>query len=141
MSHAKHCWSCAHPLDAADRYCRHGGNGQGRFLPWYYRPVWMMVLTVTALGPLSLVLVWRTPRLSRTGRWIATVVMVGVTVYLGHQLWQALRVLHSLLLSLSSSLGSSERRCSRIEAIGRDTYEPVARQYPHGCPPGLCDTG
>jgi hypothetical protein len=56
-----------------------------------------MVLTVTALGPLSLFLVWRTPQLSRVGRCIATVVIVGVTVYLGHQLWQTLRVLHTLL--------------------------------------------
>ena len=59
------------------------------------------VLTITALGPLSLCLVWRTPRLSRTGRWIATVVIVGVTVYLGYRLWQVLLALHSLLLSLS----------------------------------------
>jgi hypothetical protein len=101
MSHAEHCWSCAHPLDAADRYCRQCGNGQGRFLQWYYRPVWIMVLTVTALGPFSLFLVWHTPRLGRAGRWIATVVIVGVTVYLGHQLWQTLRVLHRLLGSLS----------------------------------------
>ena len=68
---------------------------------WYYQPLWIMVLTVTALGPLSLFLVWRTPRLGRTGRWMATVVIVGVTAYLGHQLWQALRVLHGLLPSLS----------------------------------------
>jgi hypothetical protein len=101
MSHAEHCWSCAHPLDAADCYCRQCGNGQGRFLQWYYRPVWIMVLTVTALGPFSLFLVWRTPRLGWAGRWIATVVIVGVTVYLGHQLWQTLRVLHRLLGSLS----------------------------------------
>jgi len=101
MSHAEHCWSCAHPLGAADRYCRQCGNGQGRFLQWYYRPVWIMVLTVTALGPFSLFLLWRTPRLGWAGRWIATVVVVGVTVYLGHQLWQTLRVLHRLLGSLS----------------------------------------
>jgi hypothetical protein len=101
MSHADLCWSCTHPVDAADHYCRYCGNGQGRFLQWYYRPVWIMVLTVTALGPLSLFLVWRTPRLSQTGRWIATVLIVGVTVYLGYHLWQALRVLHSLLLSRS----------------------------------------
>ena len=101
MNHAEHCWSCAHPLDAADRYCRQCGNGQGRFLQWYYRPVWIMVLTVTARGPLSLLLVWRTPRLGRVGRWLATIVVVGVTVYLSHQLWQALRLLHNLLLARS----------------------------------------
>lgn len=74
-------------------------TASGRFLQWYYRPVWIMVLTVMALGPLSLLLVWRTPRLGRTGRWIATVVILGVTAYLGYQLWQTLRMVHSLLFS------------------------------------------
>ena len=85
MSYAEHCWSYQYPLDPAGRYCRHCGNGQGRFLQWYDRPAWIMALTVTALGPLSVFLVWRTPRPGRAGRWIATVAIVGVTVYLGHQ--------------------------------------------------------
>jgi hypothetical protein len=101
MSHAESCWHCKYPLDAVDRYCRHCGNGQGRFLHWYYQPLWIAVLTVTALGPLILFLVWRTPRLGQTSRWIATVIIVGMTVYLGHQLWQTLRVFHSLLGSIS----------------------------------------
>jgi hypothetical protein len=98
MSHAEPCWSCTQPLDAADHYCRYCGNGQGRFLQWYYRPLWIMVLTVTALGPLSLGLVWRTPRLGRAGRWIATLVILSMTAYLGYQLWQTLRMVRSLLL-------------------------------------------
>jgi len=100
MSHAESCWHCKHPLDAADRYCRHCGHGQGCFLQWYYRPVWIAVLTLTALGPLSLFLVWRTPRLGRTARWIATVVIVGVTVYVGRQLWQTVHALRNLLISV-----------------------------------------
>jgi hypothetical protein len=84
MSPVEHCWSCAHPLAAADCYCRHCGNGQGRFLQWYDRPVWIMVLTVTTRGPMSLLLVWRTLQLGRVGRWVATVTIVGVTVYLSH---------------------------------------------------------
>jgi len=101
MSPAECCWNCQRPLDAADHYCRHCGNGQGHFLQWYYQPVWIMVLTVTALGPLSLLLVWRTPQLGRTGRWIATVVVVGMSAYLGHQLWQTLRALHGMLVPIS----------------------------------------
>jgi hypothetical protein len=97
MSHVECCWHCNHSLDAGDRYCRHCGNGPGRFLQWYYQPVWILVLAVTALGPLSLVLVWRTPRLGRTDRWLAAVVIMGLTVYLGQQLWQLFHVLHSLL--------------------------------------------
>jgi hypothetical protein len=141
MSHAGHGWIGTHPLETADRYCRHGGNSQGRCLPWYDQPVWIMVLTVTALGPLSLVLVWRTPRLGRTGRWMASVVIVGGTAYLGHQLWQVLRVVHRLLLSLSSSVGGRQARGSGLEAIGRDICAPMARQYPHECSPGPDDAG
>jgi hypothetical protein len=99
MSHTGSCWNRKSPIDAADHYCRHCGHGQGRFLQWYYRPAWIAVLTVTVLGPLSLFLVWRTPGLGRTARWIATVVIVGVTVYLGQQLWQTLHALRSLLMS------------------------------------------
>jgi hypothetical protein len=96
MSHAEHGWRCMPPVDEADRSCRSGGNDRGRFLQWYYRPVWIMMRTVTALGPLRLFLVWRTPRLGRTGRCIATGVIVGGTAYLGHQRWQALLVLYNL---------------------------------------------
>jgi len=46
-------------------------------------------------------LVWRTPQLGRTGRWIATVVVVGMSAYLGHQLWQTLRALHGMLVLIS----------------------------------------
>jgi hypothetical protein len=101
MTHDESCWSCKSPLDGAGRYCHHCGNGQGRFLQWYYQPMWIAVLTVTVLGPLSLLLVWRTPRLGRPSKWIGTLLIVGVTVYLGHQLWQTLQTLRSLLMSVS----------------------------------------
>jgi len=48
-----------------------------------------------------LLFVWRTPRLGRPSKWIATLLIVGGTVYLGHQLWQMLQAVRSLLRSVS----------------------------------------
>ena len=97
MSDGGGCWSCRSRVDETDRYCRHCGNGQGLFLQWYYRPVWIMVLTVTALGPFSLFLVWRTPLLGPTGKWIASIVIVFLTAYLSLEVWRIARDLLSLL--------------------------------------------
>ena len=79
------CWSCDRPIDPQDAYCRYCGQGQGAFLSWYYRPLWIGVLALTALGPFALPLVWRTPRLSRTAKWIASAVVV---TFFGYLTWQ-----------------------------------------------------
>ena len=44
------------------------------------------MLALTALGPFVLPLVWRTPRLDRTAKWIATLLVLGLTAYIGWQL-------------------------------------------------------
>jgi lipopolysaccharide export LptBFGC system permease protein LptF len=80
------CWRCGGPIDAADRYCRHCGQGQGSLLAWYYRPFWIAVLALTALGPFALPLVWRTPRLDRTGKVIASVIVIALTAWVGWEL-------------------------------------------------------
>jgi hypothetical protein len=80
------CWNCDHPVAPDDRYCAYCAQGQGAFLRWYYRPFWIAVLALTALGPFVLPLVWRTPRLDRTAKWIATLLVLGLTAYIGWQL-------------------------------------------------------
>lgn len=94
---AMRCWSCGRSIDTDDRYCRWCGQGQGPFLTWYYRPLWIGVLALTALGPLVLPLVWRTPRLDRTGKWIATGAVLAITIYIGWQFVTALREVGRLL--------------------------------------------
>ena len=76
------CWSCGGAIDRTDLYCRHCGQGQGAALAWYYRPFWIAVLALTALGPFVLPLVWRTPRLDRTGKWVASIVVLAVSGYI-----------------------------------------------------------
>lgn len=80
------CWNCNRDVDSDDRYCRRCGQGQGAWIPWYYRPLAMALLAITVLGPFTLPLVWRTPHLSRGAKWIASLVLVAVTGYVGWQL-------------------------------------------------------
>ncbi len=76
------CWGCGKYLPPQDRYCRYCGRGQGAFLTWYYRPWGIVVLTLLALGPFGLVLVWRSPRLSLPVRLVFSAAIVWMTVLL-----------------------------------------------------------
>ena len=91
---AARCWSCDHAIDTSDRYCRACGQGQGPALAWYYRPVWIVLLALTALGPFAVLLIWRTPLLSRPGKWIFSIALIGFFVYLG---WQFMVEMQTLL--------------------------------------------
>jgi hypothetical protein len=91
------CWRCGATVAAADHYCRDCGGGQGAFLPWYYRPFWILVLALTALGPLVLPLVWRTPRLDRRAKWIASLAVIALTAYVVWEFVVAVRALTGLI--------------------------------------------
>lgn len=79
----KNCSKCNSEVDGPDQYCRYCGQDLSGRVPWYYQPIWIAVLTVLAMGPFSLVLVWRSPALAGRGRWIFTVLILAFTVYLG----------------------------------------------------------
>ena len=66
-------------------------------VPWYYKPVGIVVLTLFVLGPLSLPLVWRSPVISPRGRWIGTALIVAFTVALIWQVWVATQLALSIL--------------------------------------------
>ncbi len=84
---ALRCWRCDTAVDADDRYCRRCGEGQGASLAWYYQPVWIVLLALTALGPFAIVLIMRTPRLSTGAKWVAAIAVAGFFAYLGWELW------------------------------------------------------
>jgi hypothetical protein len=94
--HAR-CWRCERPVAPDDHYCRACGEGQGAFLSWTYRPLWIAVLALTLLGPLVLPLVWRTPRLDRTGKWVWSLAIVGLTAWVAWELAGGVSQLASLL--------------------------------------------
>jgi hypothetical protein len=91
------CWQCDHPIARDDRYCPHCAQGQGAYLQWYYRPLWIAVLALTVLGPFVLPIVWRTPRLDRTGKMIATILVLAITAYIGWQLKVAVQNVETVL--------------------------------------------
>jgi hypothetical protein len=61
-------------------------------IPWYHRPVAIVLLAVFVLGPLAIPLVWRTPAWGPRGRWIATALILAFTVLLCWQVWVAVRM-------------------------------------------------
>lgn len=91
------CWRCDHVVDPRDHYCRSCGQGQGAFLEWYYRPLWIGVLALTVLGPFALLLVWRTPRLNYTGRWIISLAIAALSGYVAWELVVEVREVQRLL--------------------------------------------
>lgn len=62
-------------------------------LPWYHRPVWVLVLLFVVLGPLGLPTLWRSPAFSRGAKIALTIVMVVYTVALIDQLVRTMRFL------------------------------------------------
>jgi predicted nucleic acid-binding Zn ribbon protein len=78
-----HCWSCGAAVDPHDRFCRRCGQAQERFVAWYYRPFWIVVLSLTVLGPFALPLIWRTPQLGRRGKWVASLALIGLCAWIG----------------------------------------------------------
>jgi len=94
------CWHCAWEIDPRDRFCRQCGQGQGAWIPWYYRPLALTLLALTVLGPFVLPLVWRTPYLGRSAKWAASLGLVALTAYLGWRLTVTVGELGSLLTGL-----------------------------------------
>jgi len=72
------CCYCRAPVSDEDRFCRRCGKNLIGF-PWYYQHWGIILLTLLALGPLSLPLVWRSPVLSRTSKWVYTAAIAVLT--------------------------------------------------------------
>lgn len=79
MTQAVPCWACGKEIDLSDSYCRHCGKGLGQHVPFYYSHFGIIVLTLCALGPLTLWFVWRSPLLSRMAKWVYTVLICAFT--------------------------------------------------------------
>ncbi|MBI5242968.1 MAG: hypothetical protein HY922_04690 [Elusimicrobia bacterium] len=97
------CWGCGGALDRQDRYCRGCGRGQGEYVAWYYQPWGIAVCTLLGLGPFGLLLVWRSPRLSRTAQWAWTAAILLVTGWVllaAYRLWVSIMSQVSEILKL-----------------------------------------
>ncbi len=90
----KVCRSCGVAVDAQAKYCSQCGAPLGSARTpaetpkprWYYTPwVVIVLLTPLVLGPLALPLLWKSPRFSRRGKVVWTILslalMAWFTVY------------------------------------------------------------
>lgn len=55
------------------------------------------MLTLIALGPFVLPLIWRTPRLGRVGKWIASLLVIAITAYVAWEVSVGVSELEQLL--------------------------------------------
>ena len=82
------CARCGHAFRDGDRYCSQCGYRRDAPVPWYYRPLWIVVLTVTVLGPFSIVLVLKSPLISRKNRIVFSVAIALGTLWFCYYLYQ-----------------------------------------------------
>jgi hypothetical protein len=68
-------------IDSLDNYCRKCGKGQDAHIPWQYSH-WGLALLTIAIGPFSLVYVWRSPVISRNARMAYTGFILLLTWFL-----------------------------------------------------------
>ncbi len=94
------CWSCKKGIEAQDCYCRFCGKGQGRFVKWYYKHWGIILLTLFALGPFSLPLVWRSPVISGTAKKVYTLAILLLTVYIAQKTYSLYMSIQALLANM-----------------------------------------
>ncbi|MBI4556438.1 MAG: zinc ribbon domain-containing protein [Candidatus Hydrogenedentes bacterium] len=75
------CIACGHPLEPAARFCSQCGRRQGQLDVWILRPLWILVLSFTVLGPFALPLVWVSRGTNRTGKIVVSAVIILYTVF------------------------------------------------------------
>jgi hypothetical protein len=99
ISERSACWACGAGIPREDNYCGKCGQGQGRFVHWYYRHTGAVFLSLAA-GPFALYFVWRSPVMSRCAKWGYTAAVAAIT-------WYAVRAVMSfweLLQSVTSAV-------------------------------------
>jgi len=98
------CWDCEKSIEEADAYCRYCGKGQGGHIPWYYHPLGLTFLALFALGPLTLPLIWKSPKLEARGRWVGTILLTALTCYLISASINAYNMLKAVLSETSFAI-------------------------------------
>lgn len=56
-------------------------------VPWYYEPLWIVVLSIAILGPLTLPFIWKSPKLTRPAKWVFTFFHIIYAALLVYVLW------------------------------------------------------
>lgn len=98
------CRRCRMPIAPVDAFCKHCGARQQETDPFYYHPVWILLLAFLVLGPFALGLVWRARTMTPLVKAVLAVVITAysaVTIYyawvLCATLYEHFRVLGQVL--------------------------------------------
>ena len=75
------CRKCRQSIGATDAYCKHCGTRQNVTDPFYYHPLWILVLAFTVLGPFALGLVWRSRTMNPTTKGIVAAIILAYTAF------------------------------------------------------------
>ena len=62
-------------------------------VPWYHRPVWVLLLLFVVLGPLGLPYLWKSPRFSHG---LKVVLTIAVVAYTGLLVEQTIALMHAM---------------------------------------------
>jgi len=66
-------------------------------VPWYLRPIWVLVLLFFVLGPLGLPYLWKSPRFSQSLKIVLTIAVVAYTGLLVEQTVALMHVMQDQL--------------------------------------------
>ena len=101
------CKSCRGLIEETDTFCRLCGRRQAQSPAWYYHPVWILILTLTVLGPLAIPLALRSPLINRRQRIALTVAIAIFSVFLIVQLYHVVTYVMGQWSSLNAALGDT----------------------------------
>ncbi len=73
------CTKCRSPIDTRDAFCRFCGARQRQSDPFYYHPVWILLLAFLVLGPFALGLVWRSQQMTLAVKYAMSAIILAYT--------------------------------------------------------------
>ncbi len=97
------CWKCKSDIGEFDNYCKYCGAGQGKYIPFYYRHIGIILLFFI-LGPFNLYFVWFSPALKRTAKIIYTVIFLILTGWFCYKTYLLFLQAQSMLGSFPTNL-------------------------------------
>ena len=93
------CPRCKHPVQEADCYCSHCGKTLKPRMGFWYDHGGILLLTL-CVGPFALICVWLSRKISPLAKWLWTIGIICVSVYLVYSLYKTAVLLKEMLSAL-----------------------------------------
>lgn len=98
---AVRCPKCREVICPSDAFCRFCGTRQHVADPFYYHPVWILVLALTVLGPFALALVWRSRRMGPAMKAVLAAIILVYSAITFYAAWKLFAILYEHFSLLS----------------------------------------